>query len=157
MTIQTKPKRSKINHDQERKRLLSFASAIDCRRANLKRDDCGYWSLQGKAGHVYSVPLGEGHGFQIMIIGYGLAGRWNNAKRALSFATLTQNGDEEGGFILDRLPAPAEAKTIRHYVGLPQARHLSDVNRTKAIARLKVHAQPKGQAEAQDWQIGACR
>jgi hypothetical protein len=32
------------------------------------------------------------------------ANGWNRAKRALSFAELTNDGDDEGALILDRLP-----------------------------------------------------
>src|SRR5271157_1366981 len=36
------------------------------------------------------------------------------AKKALSFAKLTNDGDEEGAFFLDRLPSKAEAEDGRH-------------------------------------------
>jgi hypothetical protein len=43
----------------------------------------------------------------------------------MDFALLTQDGHEEGAFILDRDPTPVEASIIRKYVGLRKKMDLS--------------------------------
>ena len=49
---------------------------------------------------------------------------WNNAKRALSFAKLINDGDDEGSFFLDRLPAETESPTIRARCAIAKKREL---------------------------------
>jgi len=54
------------------------------------------------------------------------------AKRQLAnFATVHQDGDDEGVLILSRLPDKDEAETLRHYIGLRQTREVSP-RRSKA-------------------------
>ena len=59
--------------------------------------------------------------------------RWTSqgstyAKRALTFAKLTNDGDDEGSFFLARLPSKAEAEAIRRYCGIRKKVELSDDN-----------------------------
>jgi hypothetical protein len=61
---------------------------------------------------------------------------WTYAKRALKFATVTQDGDEEGILWLDRLPTADEAKAIRRYLGIPKKAELSGETRAKRVAAL---------------------
>jgi hypothetical protein len=63
-------------------------------------------------------------GFQILVMGWATMG-WRAATRALSFAKLMQNGDDEGAFLLDRLPTQSEATLIRHYCGIARRKELS--------------------------------
>ena len=58
---------------------------------------------------------------------------WESAKRRLSFAKLTQDGDEEGALILHRLPTEIEAVQIRQILGIPKRKELSDDHREKLI------------------------
>jgi len=58
---------------------------------------------------------------------------WNAAKSRLGFCSITQDGDEEGGLILDRLPTASEAEAIRYVLGIPKARHLSEEQRARMI------------------------
>ena len=58
---------------------------------------------------------------------------WTYAKRALAFAVVTVDGDEEGLLFLDRLPTAAEATAIRDYVGIRKRREVS----AEAAAHLK--------------------
>ena len=53
---------------------------------------------------------------------------WKYAKRALTFAKLTNDGDDEGSFFLARLPSKAEAEAIRRYCGIRKKVELSDDN-----------------------------
>jgi hypothetical protein len=52
------------------------------------------------------------------------------------FATVTQDGDEEGILWLDRLPTADEAKAIRRYLGIPKKAELSEETRAKTVAAL---------------------
>jgi hypothetical protein len=60
---------------------------------------------------------------------------WTYAKRALKFAKLTNDGDEEGRFLLDRTPTDAEAKVMREYLGIPKAIELSNAEAARRRAR----------------------
>jgi hypothetical protein len=51
---------------------------------------------------------------------------WTYAKRALAFAKLTNDGDDEGSLFLDRMPSKAEAEAIRRYCGIRKKGELSD-------------------------------
>jgi hypothetical protein len=44
--------------------------------------------------------------------------RWTWAKRRLAFCELTQDGDAEGVFRLQRLPTASEAEEIRYVLGI---------------------------------------
>ena len=91
--------------------------------------------LAGKHGHV----LADGSGFLLYASTpehdrldpdgktrcYGSARRWNNIKHELAFATLTQDGDDEGIHRLGRLPTETEAEAIRDCLGIRKRRHLS--------------------------------
>jgi hypothetical protein len=68
-----------------------------------------------KRGHVYAVP----GGFAIYVMGWTTRG-WNRAKAALSFARLTNDGDDEGALLLDRFPTKSEAQAIRKWTGIPK-------------------------------------
>ena len=105
--------------DDPRTRLLELAVALHSRKKALRRDECGDWRIGGTRGHIYAVP----EGFQIYV--RGTARAWGFAKRALSFAKVGQDGDNEGFLILDRLPTEQEAETIRRYCGISKRAQLS--------------------------------
>jgi hypothetical protein len=111
---------------KQRPALLEMIRALGCRDNALRRDECGDWSIIGRKGSVYAVP----DGFQIMITGWTAIG-WNAAKKALAFATVTQDGDMEGGLIMSGLPTADEAEAIRHYVGLAKKRLLNEAERAR--------------------------
>jgi hypothetical protein len=115
----------------QRPALLEFAQALNSRPSALRRDECGDWRINGRGGHVYAVP----GAFQVVVLceklEAGLAGRWTSqgwtyAKRALDFARLVNDGDDEGVFILDRLPSPAEAAILRRYCMIPKRMELGE-------------------------------
>jgi hypothetical protein len=114
----------------QREALLSFAKAIGSRDAALRRDECSDWRINGAHGHVFAVP----EGFQVFVLDWSAKG-WNAAKRALSFAKLCNDGDDEGAFILDRLPTAAEAEVIRHWCRIAKKRAVSE----EMLARLRAH------------------
>lgn len=91
----------------ERERLSAFARALASRAVALRRDECGDWRINGSRGHVYAAP----EGFQIFVMGWSANG-WNRAKRALSFAQICNDGDDEGGL-------------IRHWLGIAKKAEFS--------------------------------
>ena len=104
-----------------------FASAA------LKRDECGDWNLFGKSGHIYAIaPMSF-----YLYCAPGSVRAWNFAKRAMSFAKVTQDGGEEGFLHMDRLPTPDEAAVIRDRLGIRKRRELSEG--TLQALRERVH------------------
>ena len=115
----------------QRLEILKFAEALGNRENALRRDECGDWRISGKHGHIYAVS----EGFQIFVMGWTAKG-WNAAKKTLHFAKVTQDGDEEGGLIFDRLPSSeVEAALIRHWVGIAKKRDVSE----ETLTRLRHH------------------
>ena len=109
--------------------------ALGCSDMTLRLDECGDPSIAGKRGHIYAVcgTLDEPKklGFMIYVICATGTG-WTYAKKALSFAKLTNDGDDEGVVFLDRLPSKSEAETIRRYCGILKRRDLSDTAPSEA-------------------------
>jgi hypothetical protein len=118
-----------------RETLLPLLEALNCRRTCLRRDECGDWAIRGLKGHLYAAP----EGFQMFVLGCGSARAWTAAKKALAFATVTQDGDEEGGMIFSSLPTPEQAASIRRYCAIPKRRELSDAERGRLKAMGAAH------------------
>jgi hypothetical protein len=114
---------------KQRPALLEMAKALLSRDKALRRDENGDWRILGKKGHVYAVP----EGFQIWISG-GTAAWWTAAKRKLKYPQLCMDGDDEGVFILNRLPTSTEAELIRHYCGIAKKREISEEERARLVA-----------------------
>lgn len=72
-----------------------------------------------------STPSPEG--FQIFVKAASRQA-WTWAKKALVFAAVTQDGDDEGILLLDRLPTHDESATIRDYTGIRKRQELSAEN-----------------------------
>jgi hypothetical protein len=104
-----------------REALLAFATALEAVSTALRRDECGAPRMNGRRGHIYAVP----GGFQLYCVCESRKA-WTYAKRALVFATVTQDGDGEGILMLGRLPTPDEAEAIRSYLGITKRPDLSD-------------------------------
>jgi hypothetical protein len=51
---------------------------------------------------------------------------WTFARHALTFAKVINDGDEEGAFVMRRLPTADEAAFIRRYCGIPKRREVSE-------------------------------
>ena len=43
-------------HAKQRAALLKLVSALGCREAALRRDECGDWRIGGSNGHIFAVP-----------------------------------------------------------------------------------------------------
>jgi hypothetical protein len=114
----------------QRPRLIELRDALDARSSCLRRDECGDWALLGSFGHVFAVP----EGFQFYVTTDERPRKWTFVKQRLSFCRVTQDGDDEGCLILDRLPSAQESELIRGALGIPKARHLSEERRAKLTA-----------------------
>jgi hypothetical protein len=90
---------------KQRAALVKLVSAVGCRAAALRRDECGDWRIEGSSGHVYAVPgtLDQPNrpGFMLYIM-TGSPKAWTFAKRALAFAKVINDGDEEGDHVARR-------------------------------------------------------
>ena len=98
----------------------------------------GDWQISGKTGHV----LAGGSAFLLYATTpeidridsdgkrrcYGSPRRWGNIKAQLCFAVLTQEGDDEGIYRLERLPSEAEAGVIRDCLGIRRKRKVTAEN-----------------------------
>ena len=149
---------------------MPLLEALDASPSALRRDDCGDPRIDGRWGHIYAVPGSLDRpnvpGFQIVVLSEKpetgaydrwTARGWNVAKNAIKeSAELTNDGDMDGTFFLDRLPTPAEAETIRRYCGIRQRAHYSEENLAKLRARgqalqgaygLRTADEPSGEAQ----------
>jgi hypothetical protein len=114
---------------EQRAALIKLMAALGCRAAALRRDECGDWRIEGLRGHVYAVPGALGQPNRPAFTPYIMAGSpkaWTFAKRALAFAKVINDGDEEGTFVMGRLPSADEAALIRRYCGIPKRREVSE-------------------------------
>ena len=125
----------------ERDHLAAMLAALDASSIALHRPVCrgwiGDWQITGKTGHI----LSDGGGYLLYAntpekdephpehpdrkLCYGSARKWTNIKSSLAFARLTQDGDDEGCFYLDRLPTQAEAEAIRSALGIRKRRNMT--------------------------------
>jgi hypothetical protein len=117
----------------QRQALLTLMPALGCSDTALRRDECGDPVIAGKHGHIYAVcgTLDE-PGFMIYVSCETLKG-WTYAKRALSFARLENDGDEEGIVFLGRLPSKSGPDAIRSYCGIRKKADLSE----ESLAQLR--------------------
>ena len=125
---------------KQRAALLEFAAALGSADNALRRDECNDWRIGGSRGHVYAVPglvtAPNTPGFQIFISTQSNQA-WTWAKKALAFATLSLDCDDEGFLFLDRLPTVEEAASIREYTGIRKRQELSAESAAAAQARGK--------------------
>jgi hypothetical protein len=118
---------------RQRPALLAFAAALNSSPMALRRDECLDWRICGSSGHVYAVP----GGFQFWCSTRSKRA-WSAATGALSFAELTQDGDDEGVHFLDRLPTQSEGEALRRYLGIAKRREVS----AETLARLALTRKP---------------
>jgi hypothetical protein len=118
---------------KQRTALVKLVSTLGCREAALRRDECGDWRIEGSNGHVYAVP-GPGPRFMLYVM-TGSPKGWTFAKRVLVFAKVINDGDEEGAFVMHRLPTADEAGLIRRYCGIPKRREVTqaELDRLRSV------------------------
>ena len=112
---------------EQRAALANFAEALFSAVNAWRRDECGDPRIVGRRGHVYAVP----GGFQFYCAAESKQA-WTWAKKKLAFASVTQDGDEEGCLFMDRQPTADEAAAIRDYLGIAKRPDLSVAERQSA-------------------------
>ncbi len=135
---------------KQRPALLALLTALNASPKTLRRDDCGDWQILGTRGHIYAIPgtLTEPgrEGFHIFIMGWSSRG-WNAARSEIGkFASVTNDGDDEGALFLARLPTASEAEVIRKWCGIPKKRDVSD----ETLDRLRQFSFPAENCPAQE-------
>jgi hypothetical protein len=104
--------------------LEAMLTALDASPRALERPMCrgwiGDWQISGSDGHIMT----DGRGF-VFYISTESPRRWTGKKKRLGFCRLTQDGDDEGCFYLERLPTADEAVLIREAIGIRKRRHLT--------------------------------
>ena len=120
----------------QRAALDQFALVLNSSPRALTRDECGDPFICGNAGHVLAYP----EGFWLYVSA-GSARAWSATKKALAFAKVVNDGDDEGAFILDREPTPFEAKAIRDYLGIRKRTEANSAPTAAQLAARKAFAE----------------
>lgn len=105
---------------RQRGELDRLAVALNSSPSALRRDECGDPRIKGSRGHVYASP----GGFQFYHAATSKQA-WTWAKKGLSFAKISQDGEEDGILFLERLPTETEAESLRSYLGIRKRIDLS--------------------------------
>jgi hypothetical protein len=100
----------------DRNLMLDLLQSLNGAKTALRRDECGDWTIFGKHGHIQT----DGSDFYIYLT-CRTPGMWENRKRKLPLK-VTQDGDNEGIFLLPDFPTKELAATIRRLVGFRQTR-----------------------------------
>ena len=127
--------------------LIDFVDAIDTRHKLIKYDECYNWRIQGTSGHVYAIPE---HGVFYICVETGSPRAWGAAKKFMAFCTISQDGDDEGVFRLNRLPTTLEGNMIRRVVGLPKRRRISPETKERLARYSFKNREPRAEAGDQD-------
>lgn len=113
---------------QDRNDLSTLLTALHGAMNALRRDECGDPTIFGSRGHISACD-----GRFYVYVGCRSSRAWGSAKKQLAgFATVHQDGDDEGALLLSRMPDEREAETLRHYIGLRQTREVSPDSIQKA-------------------------
>ena len=105
---------------QDRDELSTLLSVLHGAMNALRRDECGDWTIAGSRGQIRACD----ETFYIYVRCHS-GQAWTYAKKQLAdFATVHQDGDDEGILMLCRMPGADEAATLRRYVGLRQTREV---------------------------------
>jgi hypothetical protein len=141
----------------DRERPLALLDALDGSETTLQRDmvrgegrtgDWGIRRQKDRKGNDANVIYPDGDGYLIYVTKpehdridpddkrrcYGSPRRWASIKKALGFARLVQEAEDEGIFHMDRLPNEAEAEAIREAVGIRKRRIVTDAARSQLQA-----------------------
>ena len=90
---------------QQQERLLV---ALDAAPSQLRRDECGWWTIGGRHGAINT--WGDGKTWMAVVTSRS-ARHWTITKRRLAFMTVTQDGDDEGCLRLLHLPTPERGRS----------------------------------------------
>lgn len=100
----------------DRTHLLQLLEALEASPRLLRRDECGWWIIDGKNGFM-GIWSDRPDDFLLYVAGRSKR-HWSAIKRKLGFCTPTQDGNDEGVLRLKKLPTSKEAKVIRKVIGI---------------------------------------
>jgi hypothetical protein len=127
--------------DADRAQQLRLLAALGAWDRALRRDELAAWCIHGTRGHVYT----DGRGWVMYVAGRSVR-HWSAVRAKLAtFATITQDGDEEGVARLHDLPAPEQAAVIRDALGIRKRVAVSSTWRER-LRRFAFGSQPQGEA-----------
>lgn len=105
---------------QDKEWIEQFADASEISRRNVRKNECGQWTISGTGGHLQTA--GDPSSYLLHVTAYS-ARKWGAIKRkarALGWQ-LTQDGDDEGCFRLG-LPNERQSEYLRALLGLRRRR-----------------------------------
>jgi hypothetical protein len=104
---------------RDKERIERFAEASEISRRNVRKDECGQWTISGTGGHV---QVFDDQSYLLYVVTYS-ARKWGAIKRkAKAFGwELTQDGDDEGCFHVG-LPNEHQSEYLRALLGLRRRR-----------------------------------
>jgi hypothetical protein len=113
--------------DADRAQQLRLLAALGAWDGALRRDELAAWCIIGKSGRIYT----DGKGWVLHVTGRSVR-HWSAVRAKLAaFATITQDGDEEGVARLHDLPAPEQAAVIREALGIRKRVAVSTEQRSR--------------------------
>jgi hypothetical protein len=122
--------------------LLGLAKSLIVSRGRLERDACGDWIISARRGHISTDGFSS-----YAYLALGSPRRWEFAKQALKFLSVTQDGDNEGIFIMRDIPTAEQAAVIRKVLGLRKAPILTEQQRETVTSRLNLPRRNGGVSE----------
>lgn len=103
--------------------LGELTTSLNSAKNALRLDENRDWRIKGRFGHIYATAGRIGGPTELtyqIYVSTRSPRAWGFAKKALAFMPLTNDGDDEGVFWLNRQPNAKEAAAIRQYVGIHQ-------------------------------------
>jgi hypothetical protein len=114
--------------EADREQLLRPLDALDAAPRALRRDECGAWTIHGRLGRIST--WGDGVTWAVAVETETARG-WSAAKGRLAFCRVTQDGDSDGVLRLHALPTAEQAVELRHVLGIPKRRHVTEEERQR--------------------------
>jgi hypothetical protein len=127
--------------DADRAQQLRLLAALGAWDRALRRDELAAWAIMGTRGRIYT----DGKGWVLHAAGRSVR-HWSAVRAKLAaFATITQDGDDEGVARLHDLPAPEQAAVIREALGIRKRVAVSSRQRER-LRRFGFGSSPHGEA-----------
>jgi hypothetical protein len=131
--------------EADRAQQLRLLAALGGWDRALRRDELAAWCITGTRGRIYT----DGKGWVLYVSGRSVR-HWSAVRTKLAaFATITQDGDDEGVARLHDLPAPEQATEIREALGIRKRVAVSTEQRSRLRELAKAFGfKPKHHGEA---------
>jgi hypothetical protein len=124
--------KARTSRKADRILLIELAKALNVSRRRIKRDTCSDPNIFAIRGHISTDSTSF-----YLYVQVKTPRRWEITKRALNFLSVTQDGDDEGIFILHEMPTTQQAAVIRKVLGLRKAPSLKKEEREAIALRLR--------------------